>query len=1135
MRKFHRKAKGLAYLTSDKHTRSGRAINNIENISETYMLRRLNKRRSDAIVDSLRDTSKSPEIIVEIPVPGESPRILRALLDSGSSGCIILNEFAKGLERTNSDLKESWLTKGGIFYTKGKCKVPMILPDFTRTVKITFPCHVDPTQTSDETNYDMILGRDFMHKVGIDLLLKTYMIVWDGIEVPMREWGALRDRRSMKKSILDSKKTMKKSTNGEVSPEKSGEQHVMNIEAKTKSDGTSGMQSRITRILDAKYEKVEISEVVAEQTHLKIVQQRQLYDVLLEFKHLFDGTLGEWKGTGVSFKLKDNAVPFHGRAYPIAQKHEAPTKTEVARLCKLGVLEECHDSEWGAPSFIIPKKDNTVRFLSDFRRLNAMLRRTPFPLPKIQDMLQRLVGFMYASALDLNMGYYTIRLNPDAQRLCTIVLPWGKYKYKRLPMGVSGAPDIFQQKMSSLMTGLDFVKVYLDDCLITSNSDFKDHLSKLSLALKRISDAGLRVNIKKSYFGRDAIEYLGHWVTREGIQPLPGKVEAMLQMEEPKNRRELRGFVGLVNYYRDMWKRRSHVLAPLTDLCSETKKWQWGERERAAFNEVKSIISKDAILAFPDFNEEFVIYTDASKLQLGGVITQKGKTLAFYSRKLNDAQTRYTTTERELLSIVETLKEFKTVLFGQRIVVYTDHKNLTCENLTSDRVIRWRLLLEEYGVTIKYIKGAENVVADALSRQPTKNDPLSRVETTDKEGIAECFKVTKLPSEIFPLNFATIKRYQDLDATLQKYINTKVMNYSRKTFRGGENLIVYRDKICVPEALRKHVIHWYHEYLMHPGETRMEETIAMHLYWPNIRKDVHHHVSSCPRCQLAKTKTLKYGHVPEKDPGQEIQPWNRLCVDTIGPYFVRRKGMKTLEFIAVTMIDPATSWLEMKQLKTKRADEVASAVETTWLTRYPWPQEIVFDAGSEFKAEFKKMIEEDYGIKAKPITVRNPQSNGMIERIHAVVKNMIRTFDTTEIDINDKDPFIGLVSSICWAVRSTYHTTLKATPGQLVFGRDMIFNVQYEADWKLIHERKRKRIIENNARENARRIEHDYAIGERVLITKADFNKMETPREGPYPVLRVHANGTLTIQKGCTEQRINIRQCTPYVERNAPE
>lgn len=320
---------------------------------------------------------------------------------------------------------------------------------------------------------------------------------------------------------------------------------------------------------------------------------------------------------------------------------------------------------------------------------------------------------------------------------------------------------------------------------------------------------------------------------------------------------------------------------------------------------------------------------------------------------------------------------------------------------------------------------------------------------------------------------------------------------------------------------------------MHPGATRTEETIAQHLYWPNIRKTVQAQVASCPMCQKAKGNKRKYGHLPAKDPVAESQPWQRLCVDTIGPYQIRRRGRTTLHFQAITMIDPATGWFEMKQLKTKMADEVSNALETTWLTRYPWPQEISYDAGSEFKAEFKTMIEEEYHIKTKPITVRNPQANAIIERVHGVVGDMIRTFDTNKIDEKDDNPFAGLVSAICWAVRSTYHTTLKATPGQLVFGRDMIFNIRHQADWQYIQEQKRRRINENNARENLKRLEHDYAPGERVLITKADYHKMEPPREGPYPISRVHANGTLTIQKTRAEQRINIRQCTPYVE--APE
>ncbi|MFM8622685.1 MAG: RNase H-like domain-containing protein, partial [Holophagaceae bacterium] len=903
---------------------------------------------------------------------------------------------------------EKWTTKGGTFVTTGKCKVPMVLSDFTRSTTVTFDCFVDSSQTANPNNYDLILGKDFIQDLGIDILYSSLMLRWNGIEVPMRDFGALRNRSTNE-------------VQGESLEASSPLQALMVVPSK-EVDPTGEMQARVSRILDAKYEKADLTAVVQQQTHLTTDQKNLLALLLKEFEHLFDGTLGTWRGTGVSFELKDDAKPYHARPYPIPHIHEAPTRKEVERLCQLGVLRPCNDSEWGAPSFIIPKKNLTVRFLSDFRRLNSMLKRKPFPIPKIQDMLQKLEGFRYATALDLNMGYYTIRLNPDAQKLCTIVLPWGKYQYLRLPMGVSGAPDIFQAKMSSLMTGLEFVRVYLDDCLVLNKTSFEDHLKKLELALQRISDAGLRINAEKSYFGRGEIEYLGYWVTRGGIQPLPAKVDAMLKMEEPKTRRQLRAFIGLVNYYRDMWRRRSHVLAPLTALCSETKKFVWGPAQKEAFREAKQVLSKEAILAFPNFSKVFEIYTDASLYQLGAVITQDGRPLAFYSRKLNDAQTRYTTTERELLSIVETLKEFRNILLGQQIVVFTDHRNLIYNDLQTDRVLRWRLLLEEYGVEIKYIKGVTNVVADVLSRYPTANNPLEPKIPPTKESNSELFAQDRLPTGVLPVNFSTIAAFQRRDRELQALVD-KSPDISRKIFRGGESLICYKERIYVPKALRRHIVEWYHTYLMHPGETRTEATIAQNLYWPNIRKTVEAIVKPCPICQKAKgTKKRKRGHLPEKS-DIELQPWQRLCVDTIGPYEINRKNQSTLFFKAVTMIDPATGWFEMKQLHSKRADEVANAVEMTWLTRYPWPQEITYDAGPEFKAEFQKMIREEYGIKGKPITIRNPQSNAMIERIHGVVGDMIRTFDMSTIDEDDDNPFEGLVTAICWAVRSTYHTT----------------------------------------------------------------------------------------------------------------
>jgi RNase H-like domain found in reverse transcriptase/Reverse transcriptase (RNA-dependent DNA polymerase) len=245
-------------------------------------------------------------------------------------------------------------------------------------------------------------------------------------------------------------------------------------------------------------------------------------------------------------------------------------------------------------------------------------------------------------------------------------------------MGVNVAPNIFQSTMMEILGDLEFVRVYMNDILIVSNGTFTDHMQKLEKVLKRLKDKGFHANVHECYFAKGELEYLGYWLTRQGIQPQPKKVEAILRLSAPQNWRQLRHFLGMVNYYRDMWQRRSHLLAPLTALTAKEVPWKWGSEQQEVFEEIKKVISKETMLAFPRFDKPFHVYTDASKYQLGAVIMQEGRPLAFYSRKLNSTQKRYTTGEQELLSIVETLKEFQNILLGQKVIVHTDHKRIFC-------------------------------------------------------------------------------------------------------------------------------------------------------------------------------------------------------------------------------------------------------------------------------------------------------------------------------------------------------------------------------------------------------------------------------------------------------------------------
>ena len=285
------------------------------------------------------------------------------------------------------------------------------------------------------------------------------------------------------------------------------------------------------------------------------------------------------------------------------------------------------------------------------------------------------------------------------------------------------------------------------------------------------------------------------------------KVEAIMKIATPTTRKQLRSFIGMVNYYCNMWPQRSHLLAPLSSLTSAKVKWTWTEECQTAFDNMKKLIAKETLLTYPNFNKVFEVHTDASKVQLGACISQEGKPVAFYSRKLNPAQTRYTTTERELLSIVETLKEFRNILLGQQIIVHTDHANLTYKNFNSDRVMRWRLFIEEYSANLHYIKGDNNVVADALSRLPKQSTPLEDSQEVFY-SVIECYgKAHKdAPKHDFhPLSFAHLEAEQQSDPLLKKELRKDTCKYQIKEFLGGgktRSLAFYNDKIVVPKSYK---------------------------------------------------------------------------------------------------------------------------------------------------------------------------------------------------------------------------------------------------------------------------------------------------------------------------------------------
>jgi len=342
---------------------------------------------------------------------------------------------------------------------------------------VDWTAHVD--ESGDDHKYDMILGRDLLESLGMTLNFGDMTVIWDNATVQMK-----------------SPDFVQKPLNNYDTDNFYWHNDLL------ESDALVSATERLKKILDAKYEKADLEEICRSCSHLSSDDQRKLLSVLKKHETLFDGTLGCWNGRDYDIELKPGVTPYHARPFPIPRIHEGTLKLELERLCKIGVLKKVNHSEWAVPTFIVPKKDGSVRFISDLREINKRILRKPYPIPHIQDLLLKLEGFMYATSLDLNMGYYHIVLSPDARKICTIVTPFGKYEYQRLPMGLCNSPDVFQERMSELMSGLEFVRAYIDDILVTTSATWDDHLEKLDEVLGRLASAGLKVNAK-NHFSED--------------------------------------------------------------------------------------------------------------------------------------------------------------------------------------------------------------------------------------------------------------------------------------------------------------------------------------------------------------------------------------------------------------------------------------------------------------------------------------------------------------------------------------------------------------------------------------------------------------------------------------------------------
>lgn len=470
------------------------------------------------------------------------------------------------------------------------------------------------------------------------------------------------------------------------------------------------------------YFPISTDEMVAvDLSHLSPPKQKSIQPLL--DPSLFKETPGFTSLVQHKIRLKKDA-PVRQRSYRIPERLVPVLQKEIMLMLELGIIE-VSSSEWCSPIVLVPKKDGSSRFCIDFRYLNAISNFDPYPMPRIDDLLERVGGATFITTLDLSKGYWQLALAPEAKELTAFRTPFGMYQFKVMPFGLQGAPATFLRLMDHILRDVsDFSAAYLDDVVVYS-STWEQHLEHLQQVLQRIRAAGLTINPRKCSVAHREVQYLGFTIGFGRIKPQVEKMEAIRSFPVPTTKKKVRGFVGLVSWYRKFvpnFSERTLVLRNLTKKAAPNKV-RWSEECNEAFEDLKEAICTEPVLHSPDFNQPFILQTDASQSGLGAVLIQEKegerRPVVFLSRRLLDRETRYSTVEKECLAVKWAVDSLRYYLLGRHFILETDHRTLQWLHMMKDannRITRRYLSLQTYDFTVQYRPGKFNVVADCLSR-----------------------------------------------------------------------------------------------------------------------------------------------------------------------------------------------------------------------------------------------------------------------------------------------------------------------------------------------------------------------------------------------------------------------------------
>src|SRR3954468_19087124 len=682
-------------------------------------------------------------------------------------------------------------------------------------------------------------------------------------------------------------------------------------------------------------------------------EEEKLLRVLREHKAAIGWTISDLKGISPSICMHKILMEESYKPTVQPQRRLNPTmqevvKKEILKLLDAGIIYPISDSNWVSAIHVVPKKGGMTvirnekneliptrtvtgwRVCIDYRKLNDATRKDHFPLPFIDQMLERLAGHDYYCFLDGYSGYNQIAIAPEDQEKITFTCPYGTFAYRRMPFGLCNAPATFQRCMMAIFSDMveKFMEIFMDDFTVTGDS-FDSCLAHWTLVLHRCVETDLVLNWEKCHFMVESGIVLGHRISKRGIEVDKAKIEVIEKLPPPTSVKGIRSFLGHAGFYRRFIKDFSKITKPLCDLLAKDAVFKFDESCMEAFETLKEKLISAPIVVAPDWTLPFYIMCDASNLAIGAVLGQRKEkifhVIYYASRTLNGAQLNYATTEKEFLAVIFAVDKFRQYLLGTKMTIWTNHsaiKYLVTKKDAKPRLIRWVLLLQEFDLEIKDRKGSDNLMADHLSRLE-ENDKVER----DSAPINEQFPDEWLLSIREEPWFADIANY-----LARKVLRPDMTPQEKKRFFSQLKYYFWEDphlyKRCADQMLRRCVMEGEIEgILMHchtlqagghySGNRTAAKVLEAGLYWPTIFKDANRFVAECDSCQRAGNIS-KRNEMPLQ-PIMEVELFDVWGIDFMGPF----PSSFSNKYILVA-VDYVSKWVEAVALPTRRkgCDEI---------------------------------------------------------------------------------------------------------------------------------------------------------------------------------------------------------------------